>query len=57
MIYDLGKGGKVILTDPEGTELEFTLNEKYYDRALDDRGEASDLDPPWVTSSATPLHP
>jgi len=38
MIYDLGKGGKVILTDPEGTELEFTLNEKYYDRALDERG-------------------
>ncbi|MCH4815789.1 MAG: hypothetical protein QXY87_09600 [Saccharolobus sp.] len=38
MIYDLGKGGKVRLTDPEGTELEFTLHEKYYNRTLDERG-------------------
>ena len=38
MIYKEGRGGHVRVTDPEGTELEFTLNEKYYDRALDERG-------------------
>lgn len=30
-IYKDGRGGKVKLTDPEGTEIEFTLNEKYYE--------------------------
>lgn len=38
MIYNEGRGGKVRLTDPEGTDLEFTLNEKYYERSLDERG-------------------
>lgn len=37
-IYKQGKGGKVRLTDPEGTDVEFTLNEKYYERPLDERG-------------------
>jgi len=32
MIWDKGRGGKVHLTDPEGTDLNFTLFEKYYDR-------------------------
>lgn len=36
-IYKEGRGGKVRLTDPEGTDIEFTLNEKYFDRALDER--------------------
>jgi hypothetical protein len=38
IIYKQGRGGKVRLTDPEGTDLEFTLNEKYFDRNLDERG-------------------
>ena len=31
-IYKLGRGGKVRLTDPEGTDFEFSLFEKYFDR-------------------------
>lgn len=38
MIYRMGKGGKVRISDPEGTEIEYTLNDKYYDRSLDERG-------------------
>lgn len=38
MIYREGRGGKAKVTDPEGTQLEFTLHEKYYDRQLDERG-------------------
>jgi hypothetical protein len=38
MIYKLGRGGKVRVTDPEGTDIQFTLKEKYYDRSLDERG-------------------
>lgn len=38
MIYSMGRGQKVRVTDPEGTELEFTLHEKYYNRTLDERG-------------------
>lgn len=37
-IYKEGRGGKVRLTDPEGTDVEFTLDEKYYERSLDERG-------------------
>lgn len=32
MIWNKGRGGKVRLTDPEGTDLTFTLFEEYYDR-------------------------
>ena len=37
-IYKEGRGGRAKITDPEGTQLEFTLHEKYYDRQLDERG-------------------
>ena len=30
-IWDLGRGGSVRLTDPEGTDLTWTLHEQYYD--------------------------
>ena len=38
LIFHDGRGGRVKVTDPEGTDIEFTLNEKYYDRNLDERG-------------------
>lgn len=37
-IYKQGRGGKVRISDPEGTNIEYTLNEKYYNRSLDERG-------------------
>jgi hypothetical protein len=33
LIYKKGRGGKVRLTDPEGTDLEFSLFEKYFERS------------------------
>ena len=38
MLFKEGRGGKVKLTDPEGTHIEYTLKEKYFDRTLDERG-------------------
>lgn len=38
MIYKQGRGGKVHVTDPEGTDINFTLHEKYFGRSLDGRG-------------------
>ena len=31
MIWNKGRGGKVRITDPEGTDIAFTLSEEYYD--------------------------
>lgn len=41
IIYKQGRGGKVRLTDPEGTDLEFTLHEKYFTRQLEEKDSFS----------------